>query len=312
MGEYVELVKMAVKPQYRRRRLGILLMSGCFRFAQDMGCHTIFVVVPETYLPDEPAIKFFPACGFTAAKGMVRDCFNFDGRSIDGMKFIQQIEWSRISTGESSDGGLNAPELLARLTGAKFTSETVTNVLEFMRQKAELTGAVSSALTFDFQKQEDVVTHADMIPVLTITLRPATVSDAGPAEQLRSTELPVAQPPSPEAASAPGPGPAGPLAPLISAILNQSRTSAHGSDECNAPDPSPSPISERSTGCATVPAPASTSLIALSSSTFAAAPARCQSRSSTRGTRTDPTRSQYRWDSGPWGLFWWLIGRRSI
>jgi len=96
MGEYVELVKIAVKSQYRRQHLGVLLMSGCFRFAQDMGCHTIFTVMPETYLPrpgepGEPAVKFFPACGFAAAKGMLRDYYHFDGRSIDGVKFVQTI-----------------------------------------------------------------------------------------------------------------------------------------------------------------------------------------------------------------------------
>ncbi len=67
------------------------------------------------------------------------------------------------------------PDALARLAGSKFTAETVANIMEFMRQKADLVGAVSSGITLDFQKDEDVVTREDMIPCITLTLRPATI-----------------------------------------------------------------------------------------------------------------------------------------
>lgn len=83
-----------------------------------------------------------------------------------------------------------SPDALGRLTAASFTSETVAKVAQFMCEKCNLTGAVSSALTFDFQKQEDPVTHEDMIPVLTITLRPATINVATAPETLRDTSLP--------------------------------------------------------------------------------------------------------------------------
>ena len=66
-----------------------------------------------------------------------------------------------------------APDALNRLLGATFTSEVVANIARFMCEKANLTGAVSSALTLDFQNQEDVVAPGDVVPVLTITLRPA-------------------------------------------------------------------------------------------------------------------------------------------
>lgn len=96
LGEYVELVKLAVKPHYRRQKLGMMLMSGCFKFGQDMGCHTVFCVLPETMLAKsgehEPAISFLKKLDFVATKPMLRDCFNFDGRSIDGVKFIQAVE----------------------------------------------------------------------------------------------------------------------------------------------------------------------------------------------------------------------------
>lgn len=83
-----------------------------------------------------------------------------------------------------------SPDALNRLMGAQFNSETVAKVTQFMCEKCNLTGSVSSALTFDFQKQEDPVTHEDMIPVLTITLRPATINVATAPEVLRDTQLP--------------------------------------------------------------------------------------------------------------------------
>ena len=97
MGEYVELVNFAVKPQYRRQKLGLGLFFGCLQFAKDMGCRTIFVVLPETLFrqppePHEPAIPFLMRLGFKAVKPMIRDCFNVDGCSIAGVKFTHRIE----------------------------------------------------------------------------------------------------------------------------------------------------------------------------------------------------------------------------
>ena len=106
MGQYVELVKLAVKPQYRRQKLGVMLMSGCFLFARDMGCDTVFVVLPETMFAKsgahEPAIPFLRRLGFIATKPIIRDCFHFDGRPIDGVKFIQKLEWTGVP-GESTN-----------------------------------------------------------------------------------------------------------------------------------------------------------------------------------------------------------------
>jgi hypothetical protein len=100
-----------------------------------------------------------------------------------------------------------APDALGRLAGAKFTSETVAQVLDFMRQRAELTGATSSALTFDFQKAEDQVTLDDLIPVLTIALRPATINVSTAPEVLRDTKLPQQPGSAAPAGDAPVPGP---------------------------------------------------------------------------------------------------------
>lgn len=96
IGEYVEIVKFAVKPQYRRQKLGDALMCGCRRFCTDMGCHTVFLVLPETMLripPDvhDPAVLFLTEQGFKAVN-MLRDFFNSDGVSVSGVKFALKID----------------------------------------------------------------------------------------------------------------------------------------------------------------------------------------------------------------------------
>ncbi len=97
IGEYVEMVKFAVKPQYRRQGLGTYLMKGCHKFATDMGCHTIFVVLPETMFREppedhDPAIPFLLSQDFKAVRPLIRDCFNSDGNSIAGVKFGRKID----------------------------------------------------------------------------------------------------------------------------------------------------------------------------------------------------------------------------
>lgn len=91
-GCSVELVKLAVKQPYRRQKLGLLLMSGCMRFAQDMACRQVFCVLPESHLyPPDAAILFLGACGFKAVVPMLRDYFDFDGVQQDGVKLLRVL-----------------------------------------------------------------------------------------------------------------------------------------------------------------------------------------------------------------------------
>ena len=91
-GCSVELVKLAVKEQYRRQKLGLLLMSGCVKFAQDMGCKKVFCVLPESHLyPPDPGILFLQTCGFTAVTPMLRGYFQFDGVEQDGVKLVHDF-----------------------------------------------------------------------------------------------------------------------------------------------------------------------------------------------------------------------------
>jgi GNAT superfamily N-acetyltransferase len=89
----VELVKLCVKTQYRRQHLGLLLMSGCHKFATDMGCEIIFTIVPEHHLyPPDASVQFLDACGLKPVKPFLRDYFDIDGQEQDGVKFVWQAK----------------------------------------------------------------------------------------------------------------------------------------------------------------------------------------------------------------------------
>lgn len=88
------------------------------------------------------------------------------------------------------------PESIARLAGATFTAETVCRVFGFMEAQCEALGANTTSFSFDFQKPEDIVKPGDLIPVLTLSLRPATPNAPKPEDIV-------------DLAEAPAPGPAG-------------------------------------------------------------------------------------------------------
>jgi hypothetical protein len=85
-------------------------------------------------------------------------------------------------------------ESLARLGGAKFTAESVCKVFGFMQAQCEAIGANSTQFSFDFQKPEDVVVPGDLIPVLTLSLRPATPNAPKPEETVDLREAPMPGP----------------------------------------------------------------------------------------------------------------------
>ena len=87
------------------------------------------------------------------------------------------------------------PESLARIGAAKFTAKSVTKVFGFMEAQCNEIGANNTAFSFDFQKPEDVVGPDSLIPVLTLSLRPATPNAPKPEEVV---DLRAAPSPGPE------------------------------------------------------------------------------------------------------------------
>lgn len=56
-----------------------------------MGCETIFTILPEHHLyPPDASVQFLDACGLKPVKPMLRDYFNIDGDTEDGVKFVWQ------------------------------------------------------------------------------------------------------------------------------------------------------------------------------------------------------------------------------
>ena len=85
-------------------------------------------------------------------------------------------------------------ESISRLGAAKFTAESVCKVFGFMEAQCTALGANQTSFSFDFQKPEDVVVSGDLIPVLTLSLRPATPNAPKPEEIVDLREAPAPGP----------------------------------------------------------------------------------------------------------------------
>lgn len=68
-----------------------------------------------------------------------------------------------------------AKEGLIRLRDSLMRGEAVATIFEGMVIGMERLGAPTSHLTLDFQHPDDVLDEGDLIPVITLSLRPATV-----------------------------------------------------------------------------------------------------------------------------------------
>ena len=63
---------------------------------------------------------------------------------------------------------------LERLKGATFTPQTIIGLLEVLARMIETTGSATSQFQLDYQHATDTIEPGDMIPFITIGLRPAT------------------------------------------------------------------------------------------------------------------------------------------
>lgn len=64
---------------------------------------------------------------------------------------------------------------LDRVRTARMSGEGTADILLSMAAGASLEGAEGVCLTLDYQREDDPVEPGDMIPVITLTLRPATI-----------------------------------------------------------------------------------------------------------------------------------------
>ena len=62
-----------------------------------------------------------------------------------------------------------------RLRAAKISGQGITTILEQMATGVEMFGAAASQLQLDWQKPDDEVREGDLLPVVTLSLRPAIV-----------------------------------------------------------------------------------------------------------------------------------------
>ena len=62
-----------------------------------------------------------------------------------------------------------------RLRAANISGEGITAILEQMAAGVEMFGAAASELQLDWQNPDDEVRDGDLLPVVTLSLRPAIV-----------------------------------------------------------------------------------------------------------------------------------------
>ena len=64
-------------------------------------------------------------------------------------------------------------QALERLKGATFTPQTIAGLLERLASVIEITGSATSQFQLDYQHATETIEPGDMIPFITIGLRPA-------------------------------------------------------------------------------------------------------------------------------------------
>lgn len=65
-----------------------------------------------------------------------------------------------------------------RIRDARLSGEGLSQILEMMAKTADSLGVESAQFAFDYQSADDVVEPGDLIPVITLSLRPATIKEA--------------------------------------------------------------------------------------------------------------------------------------
>ena len=75
-----------------------------------------------------------------------------------------------------------APKALTRLRESFMRGEAVATIFEGMAMGMERLNCPTSHFTLDFQHPDDVLAASDLIPVITLSLRPATVAQDSRSE----------------------------------------------------------------------------------------------------------------------------------
>lgn len=70
--------------------------------------------------------------------------------------------------------------VLQRVRSAPSSGEGLARIFEQIALTAELLGGAIGQFTLDFQRADDPVVEGDLIPVIVLTLRPATPTEIEP------------------------------------------------------------------------------------------------------------------------------------
>lgn len=75
------------------------------------------------------------------------------------------------------------PSSLGRLRSAQFRSEAIATIFEHLAKLNGEFGSVASEYTLGYQSPDDEVTEGDLVPVIVLALRPATLPPPKPLEE---------------------------------------------------------------------------------------------------------------------------------
>jgi GNAT superfamily N-acetyltransferase len=92
----MEIVKIAIKPGYRRHGIASRLLDNCVRFARETRTHCLHLVIPERLVyPDTPDEISGWLCHvqFQPTVPLLRDRFEYYGRLEDGIRFTLTVPY---------------------------------------------------------------------------------------------------------------------------------------------------------------------------------------------------------------------------
>jgi GNAT superfamily N-acetyltransferase len=96
----LEIVKIAVKHEFRRQGIGRTLIHNCLQYAKDTNLPTVSMIVPESLLrPGDPddISGWALAVGFEPMIPLLRERFEMYGKPEDGVRFILSTRSSHVS-----------------------------------------------------------------------------------------------------------------------------------------------------------------------------------------------------------------------
>jgi ribosomal protein S18 acetylase RimI-like enzyme len=103
----VSIIKLAVKPYYRRKGASLHLLAGAIDYAKQKHAKALTIIVPESAIypvGDQPSMigGWVQAVGFKATKPFLRRHFESYGHYEDGVKFTASLRHENVNSANAA------------------------------------------------------------------------------------------------------------------------------------------------------------------------------------------------------------------